>query len=157
MTLMTCSCFSVVDFEHINVGGVMSILLINNIVHKSQIYKFIWLKTVLLLLTSPSLIIIWDNYCKLIKMLAFLNIFRNVFLWHYFMFGKKNYNLSRRNLTLDINFLERTLHEKCPNREISGPYSVRMRINMDQKKLRIWTLFTQWNSLLLWRFLFKSY
>ena len=37
MPLMTCSCFSVVDFEHINVGGAMSILPINNTVHKSQI------------------------------------------------------------------------------------------------------------------------
>ena len=27
-----------------------------------------------------------------------------------------------------------------------SPYSVRMRENMDQKKLRIWTLFMQWRS-----------
>ena len=32
--------------------------------------------------------------------------------------------------------------EKCPNTGIS-PYSVRMQENTDQKKLRIWTLFTQ--------------
>ena len=29
----------------------------------------------------------------------------------------------------------------------SGPYSVRMRENTDQKKLRIWTLFTQWKNI----------
>ena len=49
----------------------------------------------------------------------------------------------------------RTLREKCPNTEVfSGPYfpvfglnteiySVRMQENTDQKKLRIWTIFTQ--------------
>ena len=37
-----------------------------------------------------------------------------------------------------------SLREKCPNTEFfSGPYSVRMRQNTDQKKLHIWTLFTQ--------------
>ena len=44
-----------------------------------------------------------------------------------------------------------SLLEKCPNTEFfSGPYfpafelnAVRMRENTDQKKLRIWTLFTQ--------------
>ena len=46
-----------------------------------------------------------------------------------------------------------TLREKCPNTEIFlvteyeemrsiCPYSVRMRQNTDEKKLRIWTLFT---------------
>ena len=51
------------------------------------------------------------------------------------------------------------LCEKYPNTEFSGqyfpafglnsisPYSVRMRENTDQKKLRIWTLFTQWRLL----------
>ena len=56
------------------------------------------------------------------------------------------------------------LPEKCPNTEFFwsvfsrirteygeigsiSPYSVRMWENMDQKKLRIWTLFTQWHIL----------
>ena len=30
-----------------------------------------------------------------------------------------------------------------------SPYSVQMRENTDQKKLRIWTLFTQWMSLMI--------
>ena len=37
-----------------------------------------------------------------------------------------------------------TLREKCPYSEFSGPYSVRMWVNTDQKKLRIQKLFTQW-------------
>ena len=44
-------------------------------------------------------------------------------------------------------FLCLTLREKCPNTEsfllCKSPYSVRIRENTDQKKLRIWTLFTQ--------------
>ena len=40
------------------------------------------------------------------------------------------------------------LCEMCPNTEFFLvhiiPYSVRMQENTDQKKLRIWTLFTQW-------------
>ena len=37
-----------------------------------------------------------------------------------------------------------SLREKCPKYGVfSGPYSVRMRENTDQKKLCIWTLFTQ--------------
>ena len=53
------------------------------------------------------------------------------------------------------------LREKCPNKEFFlslfslirtkygeilriSPYSVRIRANTDQKKLRIWTLFKQW-------------
>ena len=36
-----------------------------------------------------------------------------------------------------------TLQEKCPNTEFSVPYSVQMQDNTNQKKLRIWTLFTQ--------------
>ena len=31
-----------------------------------------------------------------------------------------------------------------------SPYLVRMRENRDQKKLRIWTLFTQWMLILFW-------
>ena len=45
-----------------------------------------------------------------------------------------------------------------------SPYSVRIQENMDQKKLRIWTLFTQcktyWLIFLIWRYLyyhFKSF
>ena len=30
---------------------------------------------------------------------------------------------------------------------ISGPNSVRMRKNTDQKLLRIWTIFTQWSGI----------
>ena len=45
-----------------------------------------------------------------------------------------------------------TLREKCPNTEIFlvriFPYSVRMWENTDQKKLRIWTLFTQHRSII---------
>ena len=41
------------------------------------------------------------------------------------------------------------LREKCPSTEFFlvciFPYSVRMQANTDQKKLRIWTLFTQWS------------
>ena len=59
-------------------------------------------------------------------------------------------------------FSTKTLREKCPNRELflvhifsqsdwirrdfSGPYSVGMWENTDQKQLSIWTLFTQRNS-----------
>ena len=41
-----------------------------------------------------------------------------------------------------------SLREKCPNTEFSlvriFPYSFRIRKSTDQKKVRIWTLFTQW-------------
>ena len=41
-----------------------------------------------------------------------------------------------------------TLPEKCPNTEFFLVciflYSVQIQENTDQKKLRIWTLFTQW-------------
>ena len=41
-----------------------------------------------------------------------------------------------------------SLCEKCPNTEFIlvriFPYSVRQRENTNQRKLRIWTLFTQW-------------
>ena len=40
-----------------------------------------------------------------------------------------------------------TLREKCLNTEFflvrKSPFSVRIQENMDQKKLRIWTLFSQ--------------
>ena len=36
-----------------------------------------------------------------------------------------------------------TLREKCPNTEV---FLVRIQEITDQKKLRIWTLFTQWKS-----------
>ena len=45
--------------------------------------------------------------------------------------------------------MNKALCEMCPNTEFFlvciFPYSVRMRENTDQKKLRIWTFFTQWN------------
>ena len=45
------------------------------------------------------------------------------------------------------------LPEKCPNTEfflvLFFPYSDRVRENTDQKKLCIWTLFTQWYNLRL--------
>ena len=45
-----------------------------------------------------------------------------------------------------------TLREKCPDTEFFlvriFPYSVRMRENTDQRKLRIWTLFMQCGLLL---------
>ena len=44
-----------------------------------------------------------------------------------------------------------TLREKCLNTEFflvrKSPFSVRIQENTDQKKLRIWTLFTQCNLL----------
>ena len=44
------------------------------------------------------------------------------------------------------------LRKKCPNKEFFlvriFPYSVRMWENTDQKKLRIWTLFTQHRSII---------
>ena len=46
------------------------------------------------------------------------------------------------------------LCEKCPNTEFFlvsiFSYSVRIRENTDQKKLRIWTLFTQWQNIKIW-------
>ena len=53
-------------------------------------------------------------------------------------------------------FLCVKLHEKCPNAEFLlvcifpffqgvSLYSVRMRENTDQKKIRIWTLFMRWH------------
>ena len=39
----------------------------------------------------------------------------------------------------------RTLREKCPNTNL---FLVRMRENTDQKKPRIWTLFTQWGGII---------
>ena len=46
-----------------------------------------------------------------------------------------------RNLQKKINC--RALREKCPNTNL---FLVRMRENTDQKKPRIWTLFTQWGG-----------
>ena len=56
-------------------------------------------------------------------------------------------------LTWDLNAnrdIDYTLCEMCPSTELFlvriiriSPYSVRMWENTDQKKLRIWTLFTQ--------------
>ena len=53
--------------------------------------------------------------------------------------------------------LKRALREKCPNTEFfcsvfsriwsEYGYSVRKWENTDQKKLRIWTIFTQWKAL----------
>ena len=49
--------------------------------------------------------------------------------------------------TINHNLLRATLHEKCPNTELFLDriflYSARIQENTDQKKLRIWTLFTQ--------------
>ena len=43
----------------------------------------------------------------------------------------------------------KTLTQKCPNTEFFlvriFMYSVRVQENTDQRKVRIWTLFTQWN------------
>ena len=41
----------------------------------------------------------------------------------------------------------RTLRKVSKYRVFSGPYSVQMRENTDQKKHCIWTLFTQWSCL----------
>ena len=47
--------------------------------------------------------------------------------------------------------LQQTLCKRCPNTELFlvcvFPYSVQIRENIDQKKLRIWILFTQWYTL----------
>ena len=49
--------------------------------------------------------------------------------------------------------LVRTLREKCPNTEFFQVriflYSVQRQENTDQKKLRIWTLFTHWDHQIL--------
>ena len=47
-------------------------------------------------------------------------------------------NVKKLNFVLTF---KETLREKCP-------YSVRIQENTDQKQLRIWTLFTQWECLL---------
>ena len=56
------------------------------------------------------------------------------------------YKLKRRCISND--FRTWALREKCPNTEFFLVrillYSVRIQENADQKKLRIWTLFTQW-------------
>ena len=87
-------------------------------------------------------------------MQIWLSRFFNVFflvLWNYL--GSRVVNLSSNDLIL----VRITLREKCPNTEFHlvcifphsywirrdtriSPYSVRMRENTDQKKLRIWTL-----------------
>ena len=63
----------------------------------------------------------------------------------------------RINLKFKWQYIKKSLREKCPNTEFflvrifphSGwirrdSYSDLTRKNTDQKKLRIWTLFTQW-------------
>ena len=59
------------------------------------------------------------------------------------------FGMSLGKVKASANILSRqTLHEKCPNTEFFLVriflYSVRIQENTDQKKLRIWTLFTQW-------------
>ena len=73
--------------------------------------------------------------------------------------------LYKKTLSISITMCRNPfpLREKCPNTEFflirisriwteyddllrKPPYSVRMRKNTDQKKLRIWTLFTQCSS-----------
>ena len=45
-----------------------------------------------------------------------------------------------------FHLVNRSLHEKCPNTEF---FLVRIQENTDQKKLRVWTLFTHWLTLQL--------
>ena len=54
----------------------------------------------------------------------------------------------KKNCIFKLKQTNQTLREKCPNTEFFlvriFPYSVQMRENTDQKKLRIWTPFAQW-------------
>ena len=63
-------------------------------------------------------------------------------------------NMDSNCLQQCSNFLTVILREKCPNTEFFLVriflYSVRMQENTDQKKLRIWTLFTQWKVPILY-------
>ena len=77
-------------------------------------------------------------------------------------FVMKNYIFLKENATcftppcsdpkvaLHLEFLFRTLRGKCPNTEfflvLTFLYSVRIQEITYQKKLRIWTLFTQWKQ-----------
>ena len=67
----------------------------------------------------------------------------------------RHYLIYEYNFTFLPFYMTHTLCKMCPNTEIFlicifphldwiRRYSVRMRENTDQKKLRIWTLFTQW-------------
>ena len=53
-------------------------------------------------------------------------------------------------LAIEDKYATKTLREKCPNREFFLVriflYSDWIQENMDQKKLRIWTFFMQWNT-----------
>ena len=73
-------------------------------------------------------------------------------LFHEMQEGNKNVaygSLKRKELSrvLFRSSVIQALSEKCPNKGFFPvrifPYSVRMWENTDQKKLRIWTLFTQ--------------
>ena len=57
-----------------------------------------------------------------------------------------NYSNLLSELEENIFFLT-ALQKVSKYRVFSGPYSVRMRENTDQKKLCNWTLFTQWSCL----------
>ena len=64
------------------------------------------------------------------------------------VFRNQSKLLSNREKSAEaIGNLTMTMREKCPNTEISlvriFPHSDRMQENTDQKKLCIWTLFTQ--------------
>ena len=64
---------------------------------------------------------------------------------------------SQKNVCLSSNIFDQSLREKYSNTEFFLVriflYSVRIQENTDQKKLRIWTIFTQWISLF---FLFEK-
>ena len=54
-----------------------------------------------------------------------------------------NEKIPRKALTMNVNSVwHNPLREKSPDTEF---FLVRMRENTDLKKLRIWTLFTQWS------------
>ena len=73
------------------------------------------------------------------------------YIWHSGNYRVWNHSEMRINLS-SLGFILKNfkyaLCEKCPNMEFFlvcvFPYSVQIREQTDQKKLRIWTLFTQW-------------
>ena len=80
-----------------------------------------------------------QNYCKRILSQMFSQEFWEVFKNNYF----SKHLWTTASVTLKI--AEKATTWKVPKYGVfSGPQAVRMRENADQKKLRIWALFTQW-------------
>ena len=64
------------------------------------------------------------------------------FLKHTWTATSDSKHILEKNKNYCWHFLYMPLREKCPNTEF---FLVRIQENTDQKKLRIWTLFTQWH------------